>query len=72
MVRENVTWGEERIADELYLKLGIYVSPRVECAVIILGDHYSGCGIPHSGYERSLARRKIARILMQDRRQTNV
>ena len=27
-VRENVTWGEERIADELSLKLGIYVSPR--------------------------------------------
>jgi transposase len=28
MVRENVTWGEERIADELSLKLGIHVSPR--------------------------------------------
>jgi putative transposase len=28
MVRENITWGEERIADELSLKLGIYVSPR--------------------------------------------
>ena len=28
MERENVTWGEERIADELSLKLGIYVSPR--------------------------------------------
>ena len=28
MVRENATWGEERIADELSLKLGIYVSPR--------------------------------------------
>ena len=28
IVRENVTWGEERIADELSLKLGIYVSPR--------------------------------------------
>jgi putative transposase len=28
MVTENVTWGEERIADELSLKLGIYVSPR--------------------------------------------
>jgi putative transposase len=27
MVRENVTWGED-IADELILKLGIYVSPR--------------------------------------------
>jgi len=28
MVRENVTWGEERVADELSLKLGICVSPR--------------------------------------------
>jgi len=27
MVRENVTWGEERIANELSLKLGILVSP---------------------------------------------
>ena len=28
MARENPTWGEERIADELSLKLGIRVSPR--------------------------------------------
>ena len=28
MVRENVTWGEERIANELSLKRGICVSPR--------------------------------------------
>src|SRR5262245_20631886 len=28
MAAENVTWGEERIADELQLKLGIRVSPR--------------------------------------------
>src|SRR5205814_10731474 len=28
MVKENITWGEERIADELSLKLGICVSPR--------------------------------------------
>src|ERR1017187_2956317 len=28
MANENVTWGEERVADELSLKLGIYVSPR--------------------------------------------
>jgi putative transposase len=28
MDRENPTWGEERIADELSLKLGIQVSPR--------------------------------------------
>jgi putative transposase len=28
MVRENPTWGKERIAHELWLKLGIRVSPR--------------------------------------------
>lgn len=28
MALQNVTWGEERIADELKLKLGIRVSPR--------------------------------------------
>jgi hypothetical protein len=28
LVRENITWGEERVADELSLKLGILVSPR--------------------------------------------
>jgi putative transposase len=28
MARENQTWGEERIAAELLLKLGIRVSPR--------------------------------------------
>src|SRR5262245_3359562 len=28
MARANVTWGEERIAAELQLKLGIQVSPR--------------------------------------------
>ena len=28
MVKENITWSEERVADELSLKLGILVSPR--------------------------------------------
>src|SRR6202521_2562534 len=28
MARANPTWGEERIADELLLKLGLAVSPR--------------------------------------------
>lgn len=28
MANENITWGEERIANELLLKLGISVSPR--------------------------------------------
>jgi hypothetical protein len=28
MAAENVTWAEERIANEMHLKLGIRVSPR--------------------------------------------
>jgi len=28
MAKENVTWGEERIAAELFLKIGIQISPR--------------------------------------------
>jgi putative transposase len=28
MVRDNPTWGQARIADELFLNLGIQVSPR--------------------------------------------
>lgn len=28
MAVENILWGEERIADELWVKLGIRVSPR--------------------------------------------
>lgn len=28
MVRENPTWGEERVTHELWLKLGIRISPR--------------------------------------------
>jgi hypothetical protein len=28
MVKENPTWGQARVADELSLKLGIRVSPR--------------------------------------------
>ena len=28
MARENPSWGEERIANELLLKLGLRVSPR--------------------------------------------
>jgi hypothetical protein len=30
MATANRTWGEERIADELLVKLGVRVSPRTE------------------------------------------
>jgi putative transposase len=42
MGRENSTWGEERIADELFLKLGIRVSPRTV-------RKYLDEGRPHGG-----------------------
>jgi hypothetical protein len=41
MARENVTWGEERIADELSVKLGIRVSPRTV-------RRYLDCGGPRT------------------------
>ena len=37
MTRENPTWGEERIANELSLKLGVRVSPRT------VGNYLQGC-----------------------------
>jgi putative transposase len=42
MVRENSTWGEERIAHELWLKLGIRVSPRTVRAYWPTGEPRSG------------------------------
>jgi hypothetical protein len=30
MATNNPTWGEERIADELLLKIGVRISPRTE------------------------------------------
>lgn len=38
MVRDNPTWGEERIAHELWLKLAIHVSPRTVRAYWPAGD----------------------------------
>jgi hypothetical protein len=42
MAAENPTWGEERIADELSLKLGIHVSPRTVRAYWPEGPFGSG------------------------------
>ena len=42
MARENPTWGEERIANELSLKLGIRVSPRT-VANYLEGGQPRGC-----------------------------
>jgi hypothetical protein len=32
MARENPSWGEGRIADELSLKLGLFVDPRTSAS----------------------------------------
>ena len=37
MAAENPTWGEERIANELKLKLGIRVSPRTVAKYLRIG-----------------------------------
>jgi len=42
MARENPTWGEERIANEVSLKLGIRVSPRT-VAKYLEGGQPRGC-----------------------------
>jgi hypothetical protein len=34
MVQENPTWGEERIAAELSVNLGILISPRTVAGVL--------------------------------------
>jgi transposase InsO family protein len=43
MAAENPTWGEERIADELKLKLGIRVSPRTVAKYLRIGVPVRTC-----------------------------
>jgi len=42
MANENITWGEERIANELLLKLGISVSPRTVRKYMPRRSNHSG------------------------------
>jgi hypothetical protein len=44
MARENPTWGEERIANELSLKLGIRVAPRTVGKYLILDNPRGNSG----------------------------
>jgi hypothetical protein len=44
MANENPSWGEERIANELLLKLGIRVSPRTVRKYLPL-DHHANRGV---------------------------
>jgi hypothetical protein len=47
MVRDNLTWGQRCIANELRLKLGLQVSPRtVRKYMPTHGDRAPGCRVP--------------------------
>jgi hypothetical protein len=49
MAQEKPTWGQARVAAELSVKLGIYVSPRNVVARAVLGGlhhEYGGKGSP--------------------------
>jgi hypothetical protein len=55
MARENLTWGQGRVASELSLKLGIYVSPRTVRA------YWPSARIGAAeGHRRNLGRRSSA------------
>jgi hypothetical protein len=51
MAQENPTWGQARVAAELSVKLGIYVSPRTvylfDRSDFELGRDF--CAVPRSG-----------------------
>ena len=61
MIRENPIWGEERIAHELWLKLGIRVSPRTVRAYWPAGKPWSGpTSQTWSAFVRNYARSLVA------------
>ena len=60
MARENPTWGEERIADELSLKLGIRVSPRTVGKYLKLGNPRGSSGQRWTTFVRNHAQAIVA------------
>jgi putative transposase len=60
MARENPTWGEERIADELKLKLGIQVSPRTVRKYLDSGRPRRSSGQRWSTFVRNHAKAIVA------------
>lgn len=66
MAAENPTWGEERVADELALKLGIYVSPRTVRAYWPEGPLGSGRRSTRSQHWRSFIRNRARSIVACD------
>jgi putative transposase len=55
VARENPTWGEERIADELSLKLGIRVSARTVAKYLECGRPRGSSGQHWSTFVRNHA-----------------
>jgi putative transposase len=60
MARENPTWGEERIANELSLKLGIRVSPRTVGKYLKLGNLRGNSGQRWTTFVRNHAQAIVA------------
>ena len=60
MARENPTWGEERIANELSLKLGIRVSPRTVGKYLERGQPRGSSGQRWSTFVRNHANAIVA------------
>jgi transposase InsO family protein len=60
MHRENPTWGEERIADELKLKLGIEISPRTVGRYLDSGQPRGGSGQRWATFVRNHAKAVVA------------
>jgi len=56
MARENPTWGEERIANEVSLKLGIRVSPRTVAKYLEGGQPRGSSGQRWSTFVRNHAK----------------
>jgi putative transposase len=60
MAREHPTWGEERIASELSLKLGIRVSPRTVGKYLKRGNPRGSSGQPWTTFVRNHAEAIVA------------
>jgi len=60
MGRENPTWGEERIANELRLKLGIRVSPRTVGKYLLRGNPRGSAGQRWTTFVRNHAQAIVA------------
>jgi len=66
MATENPTWGQERVAQELALKLGIYVSPRTVRAYWPEEPTGSGVRRTRSQHWRGFVRNHAQAILSCD------